>query len=312
MAQTIRIGSRGSQLARWQAQHLRQRLEALGVLAEIEIIHTSGDKILDVPLAAMGGKGLFTKEIEDALYEHRVDVAIHSLKDVPAVLPSGLVLTTFLEREDPRDVLVARAPASIATLPRQARVGTSSLRRQAQLLRLRPDLTVVTLRGNVDTRLRKLSEGQYDAIILAAAGLRRLERTEGVQEWIPIDEMCPAVGQGALALECREQDAELRQLLRPLHHQPTAAAVEAERALLRKLEAGCQAPIAAHATGQPGQLAMRALVAMPDGTHVIQAGGRQHPDESAEQLGLRIAAEMLAAGAAEVLARSAALAQKEA
>lgn len=156
MAQTIRIGSRGSQLARWQAQHLRQRLEALGVLAEIEIIHTSGDKILDVPLAAMGGKGLFTKEIEDALYEHRVDVAIHSLKDVPAVLPSGLVLTTFLEREDPRDVLVARAPASIATLPRQARVGTSSLRRQAQLLRLRPDLTVVTLRGNVDTRLHAL------------------------------------------------------------------------------------------------------------------------------------------------------------
>lgn len=312
MAQSIRIGSRGSQLALWQARHLQQRLEGLGVTAEIEVIHTSGDRILDVPLAAIGGKGLFTKEIEEALYARRVDVAIHSLKDVPAELPPGLLLAAILEREDPRDVLVAREEVSIATLPSGARVGTSSLRRQAQLLRLRPDLEVLTLRGNVDTRLRKLNEGQYDAILLAAAGLRRLERTEGVKEWIPAGQMCPAVGQGALALECREGDAGLRQLLLKLHHLPTAAAVEAERALLRKLEAGCQAPIAAHAWGEPGRLEMRALVAMPDGTGAVETTDRQQPGESAEEFGLRVAAAMIAAGAAEVLARATAAAQKEA
>lgn len=312
MAETIRIGSRGSQLALWQARHLQQRLAALGVAAEIEVIHTSGDKILDVPLAAIGGKGLFTKEIEEALYDRRVDVAIHSLKDVPAELPPGLLLAAFLEREDPRDVLVARKATTIATLPQGARVGTSSLRRQAQLLRLRPDLTVLTLRGNVDTRLRKLNEGQYDAIILAAAGLHRLERTEGVQQWIPVEQMCPAVGQGALALECREDDASLRQLLGKLHHLPTAAAVEAERALLRKLEAGCQAPIAAHASGEPGHLTLRALVALPNGTRIVEAEGQQQSGESTELFGLRIATEMVTAGAADVLAQVAAVAQKEA
>lgn len=312
MAETIRIGSRGSQLALWQARHLQQRLEGLRVTAEIEVIHTSGDKILDVPLAAIGGKGLFTKEIEEALYDGRVDVAIHSLKDVPAQLPPGLLLAAILEREDPRDVLVARAAASLATLPAGARVGTSSLRRQAQLLRLRPDLTVLSLRGNVDTRLRKLNEGQYDAIILAAAGLRRLDRTDGVQQWIAVEEMCPAVGQGALALECREEDTALRELLLKLHHPPTAAAVEAERALLRTLEAGCQAPIAGHATGEPGRLHLRTLVAMPDGTNAVTVQGRQQPGEAAEQFGRRIAQQMLAAGAGDVLAQATAAAQENA
>ena len=248
----LRIGSRGSQLALWQANHISALLRARGYEVEIEIIHTTGDKITDVPLAMVGtkgglGKGIFTKEIEEALAAGRVDLAVHSLKDLPTELPPGFEIAAITEREDPRDAFCSRNYSKIEDLPQRARVGTSSLRRQAQLRAIRPDLDIHPLRGNVDTRLRKLEQGEYDAIILAAAGLKRLGKTELVKQIIPAEIMCPAAGQGALGIEIRQGDAATRQLLEFLSDPAARAATTCERALLNRLGGGCQVPIGAFA-----------------------------------------------------------------
>ena len=244
MAQ-LRIGSRGSQLALWQANHISALLCARGHEVQIEIIHTTGDKITDVALAKVGTKGMFTKEIEEALAAGRVDLAVHSLKDLPTELPKGFEIAAITKREDPRDAFCSRHCSKIEDLPRGARVGTSSLRRQAQLKAIRPDLDIHPLRGNVDTRLRKLEQGEYDAIILASAGLRRLGKTELIKQIIPAEIMCPAAGQGALGIEIREGDTATRDLLAFLNDPKARAATTCERALLNRLGGGCQVPIGA-------------------------------------------------------------------
>ncbi len=240
----IVIGSRGSQLALWQARHIAGCLQKLGVETRLEIIKTTGDKITDVPLAQVGGKGLFTKEIEDALLAGSIDLAVHSLKDMPTGLPAGLTLAAIPEREDPRDALIGRP---LAELGAGSRVGTSSLRRSAQLLALKRGLVTENLRGNVDTRLRKLDEGHYDSIVLAAAGLRRLGWADRIRELIDVEVMCPAAGQGALAIETRDDGGAGHEIARKLDDPRTNAAVTAERSLLATLEGGCQVPIGAHA-----------------------------------------------------------------
>jgi hydroxymethylbilane synthase len=243
----LRIGSRGSQLALWQANHISALLRDRGHEVEIEIIHTTGDKITDVALAKVGTKGMFTKEIEEALAAGRVDLAVHSLKDLPTELPAGFEIAAITKREDPRDAFCSRKYASIEDLPQSARVGTSSLRRQAQLKAVRPDLDIHPLRGNVDTRLRKLEHGEYDAIILASAGLKRLGKTELVRQIIPAEIMCPAAGQGALGIEIRAGDAATRQHVEFLNDPAARAATTCERALLNRLGGGCQVPIGAFA-----------------------------------------------------------------
>lgn len=288
MGIAFKIGSRGSQLALWQANWVREQLEGLGVEARIEIIRTTGDKITDVPLAKVGSKGLFTKEIEDALLDGRIDVAVHSLKDLPTVLPEGLALAAIPEREDPRDALIGRR---LADLRGGARVGTSSLRRAAQLKRLRPDLEVEPVRGNLDTRLRKLDEGQYDAILLAAAGLRRLGWGGRAAQYFEPSEMCPAAGQGALAIETRA-GSEAFSICSRLDHAPTRAAVAAERALLARLGGGCQVPIGAHAVCGADGLRVRGVVASPDGQRLVSA-------EAAT--GEECAQRLLECGAQEIL-----------
>jgi len=264
----IVIGSRGSKLALWQAQHIGEQLKALGMEAHIEIIKTSGDKIQDVPLAQAGGKGLFTKEIDEALLAGAIDLAVHSMKDVPTELPPGLTIAAIPEREEPRDALIGCA---LADLKDGTTIGTSSLRRQAQLLAYRPQLEIQMLRGNVDTRLRKLDEGQYDAIVLAAAGLRRLGWHDSIRELIPVEVMCPAVGQGALAIETRDDAGAAYEIVRKLDHLDTRLAVTAERAMLEVLGGGCQVPIGGYAFLERGVIHMRAMVASPDGTQVIRA-----------------------------------------
>lgn len=260
------IGSRGSQLALWQANHVRERLAAAGISARVEIIHTTGDKITDVPLARLGAetsiKGLFTKEIEDALLDGRIDLAVHSMKDMPTELPRGLRIAAAPEREDARDALIG---ATLDSLPPGARVGTSALRRQVQLASARPDLAIVPVRGNVDTRLRKLEAGEFDAILLAAAGLRRLGWERRIAELIPIDVICPAVGQGALAVETREEDCRFDFLDDPA----TRADVETERAFLRAMGGGCQVPMGCHV----GQGLLRCAVAEPDGSRLRRFSG---------------------------------------
>ncbi len=243
----LRIGSRGSQLALWQANHISALLRARGHEIEIEIIHTTGDKITDVALAMVGTKGMFTKEIEEALAAGRVDLAVHSLKDLPTELPAGFEIAAITERQDPRDAFCSLHFTSFQGLPHGARVGTSSLRRQAQLKAVRPDLDIHPLRGNVDTRLRKLEQGEYDAIILASAGLKRLGKTQLVKQIIPAEIMCPAAGQGALGIEIREGDAKTRNLLSFLNDPAARAATTCERALLNSLGGGCQVPIGAFA-----------------------------------------------------------------
>lgn len=254
----IVIGSRGSQLALWQARHIAAKLSGE---TRIEIIKTTGDKIQDVPLSLVGGKGLFTKEIEEALFDHRIDLAVHSLKDMPSELPSGLTLAAIPEREDPRDALLG------APLKDGARVGTSSLRRSVQLKSMHRNVAVETLRGNIDTRIRKLDEGQYDTIILAAAGLRRLGWADRISELIPIDVMIPAVGQGALAIETRDDNGEAHQLARTLEHEASRIAITAERAFLAVFGGGCQVPIGAHATINGQEIHLRAFVSEPDGSN---------------------------------------------
>lgn len=290
------IGSRGSQLALWQSRWVAGRLLDLGFATRIEIIHTTGDKITDVPLAKVGTKGLFTKEIEEALLADTVDLAVHSLKDMPTALPDGLTLAAIPEREDPRDAVIG---GMLRELKQGAKVGTSSLRRAAQLSRHRPDLVIESVRGNVDTRLRKLAEGQYDVIVLAAAGLRRLGLERHIAELLSPDFMVPAVGQGALAIETRAAGAGF-DACQKLDHAPTRARVTAERAVLAELGGGCQVPLGAHATVQGGLLHILARVISPSGgltiTQTIEG-----PVEDAAELGQRLGRQLLAAGAAEIM-----------
>jgi hydroxymethylbilane synthase len=255
----IVIGSRGSQLALWQAHHVATLLK---VPTRLEIIKTTGDKIQDVPLSQVGGKGLFTKEIEEALLDGRIDLAVHSLKDMPSDLPAGLTLAAIPAREDPRDAVIG------AALKDGARIGTSSLRRTVQLRAMHRDLLIESLRGNLDTRLRKLDEGQYDTIILAAAGLRRLGWANRISELIPVDVMIPAVGQGALAIETRDDNGEAHQLARMLDHEASRIAITAERSFLAVFGGGCQVPIGAHATVDRSNIHLRAFVSNPDGSNV--------------------------------------------
>jgi hydroxymethylbilane synthase len=266
----LRIGSRGSQLALWQANHISALLRERGHEVELEIIKTTGDKILDVALAKVGTKGMFTKEIEEALAEGRVDLAVHSLKDLPTELSPGFEIAAITKRENAQVVFCSVKYASISDLPQQARVGTSSLRRQAQLMAIRPDLDIHPLRGNVDTRLRKLEQGEYDAIILAAAGLNRLGKTALVKQVIPAQIMCPAAGQGALGIEIRAGDAVTRQHLQFLDDAAARATTTCERALLNKLGGGCQVPIGASAEMRNGLLHLDGLVAHPDGKTVLR------------------------------------------
>ena len=282
----LRIGSRGSQLALWQANHISALLREHGHEVELEIIKTTGDKIVDVALANVGTKGMFTKEIEEALAESRVDLAVHSLKDLPTTLAPGFEIAAITKRENPCDVFCSRKYKSIEDLPQRARVGTSSLRRQAQLKALRPDLEIHPLRGNVDTRLRKLEAGEYDAIILAAAGLNRLGKTELVKQVIPAEVMCPAAGQGALGIEIRAGDSETRQHLAFLDDAAARATTTCERALLNKLGGGCQVPIGASAEMRNGRLHLEGIVAHPDGGKVLrEARDGNDPVELGELVG---------------------------
>jgi hydroxymethylbilane synthase len=302
----LRLGSRGSQLALWQANHICALLRARGHDVEIEIIHTTGDKITDVPLAQVGskgglGKGIFTKEIEEALAAGRVDLAVHSLKDLPTELPPGFEIAAISEREDARDAFCSRHYSKIEDLPQGAGVGTSSLRRQAQLKAIRPDLDIHPVRGNVDTRLRKLEQGEYDAIILASAGLKRLGKTELVKQIIPAEIMCPAAGQGALGIEIREGDAATRQYLEFLNDDAARAATTCERALLNRLGGGCQVPIGAFAEVINGKLHLDAIVADPDGSKVLRES-RDGDLNDPEQLGNAVGEALLRRGGDEILA----------
>ncbi len=293
----ITIGSRGSQLALWQAHWVESRLRAAGAECRIEIIKTTGDKITDVPLNKVGGKGLFTKEIEDALLAATVDVAVHSLKDMPTELPAGLTLQAVPEREEVRDAMVGRKLAELAP---GARVGTSSLRRSSQLRASRPDLIVENIRGNLDTRLRKLDEGQFDAIMLAGAGLRRLGWADRIAELLPEETCCPAVGQGALAIETRDDDGPASALCRTLNNHEARIAVTAERALLGALGGGCQVPIGANGRVSDGRLVLIAIVAAPDGSRIVR-GRREGLSNDAAMLGADLAQELLANGGREIL-----------
>ncbi|MBI5069779.1 MAG: hydroxymethylbilane synthase [Deltaproteobacteria bacterium] len=297
----IRIATRKSALAKWQANHVAGLLRARepGLDVALHELSTRGDRILEVPLAQVGGKGLFVKEIEDALLTRDAQIAVHSMKDLPAELAEGLVLAAVPVREDPRDALCSPRWKTLAALPRGARVGTSSLRRAAQLKALRPDLQTEVVRGNVETRLRKASEA-LDAVVLAYAGLRRLGLAEHATQVFSPEEMLPAVAQGALALEARADDPETLARLAPLEDPDTRVRIEAERALLRRLEGGCQVPIAGHATVQAGTVRLRALVASVDGTRVIR-GERSGPVGAAAAVGDALAEEMLAQGAAALV-----------
>jgi hydroxymethylbilane synthase len=298
----LTIGSRGSKLALFQANWTKSKLEAAhsDLRVDIKIIKTSGDVFLDAPLSQIGGKGLFTKEIEDALLDSRIDLAVHSLKDLPTVLPAGLSLAAVSSREDARDAFLSNDHHCLNALPKGSKVGTSSLRRQSQLLRLRPDLEVANLRGNVDTRIRKLDENQYDAILLACAGLDRLGYQDRIVERLSVQQLCPAVGQGALAIEIREMDDETRNRLQSLHHAPTHSAVTAERAFLRRLGGGCQVPIAGHAWIENSRLEMLGVVASTDGRQMFRDQASS-PIEQAAELGVQLAERLLASGASEIL-----------
>lgn len=297
-APPIRIGSRGSALALWQAEHVQARLVSLGLEASIRVITTTGDRIQDRRLESVGGKGAFLKEIEEALLAGEVDLAVHSLKDVPTRLPEGLVLCACLERADPRDALLSRAGLTLRALPPGASVGTSSLRRQSQIRALRPDLVVSDLRGNVDTRIRRLREGRCDAVVLALAGLVRLGRQDEVAEVLDPDEFVPAPGQGAIALECRQGDREVASAVAPLDHEPTARAVAAERAFLAELGGGCNVPLGAYARPEGGGLRLVAFVARPDGSGLLRGEGR---GSDPQQLGLSVARDVRARGGAALL-----------
>jgi len=298
----IVIGTRGSALALWQANHIRSRLQEFepGLVVELRIIKTQGDKILDTPLNKVGGKGLFVKEIEEALVRREVDLAVHSIKDVPAQLPEGLVIGAIPKREDARDVLLTKAGGGLDTLPQGATVGTSSLRRMCQLRARRPDLRIEMLRGNVDTRVRKLDEGQYDAIVLAAAGLLRLGHAARISEYLAPEISLPAIGQGALGLEVRAGDDVVGPRISRLDHEPTARALAAERGFLARLGAGCQTPVAAHAEYDAGTIVLEGLIGRPDGTEIFRdrIGGAAW---DAEGLGRALGERLLARGGDKIL-----------
>ncbi len=298
----LRIATRRSNLALWQAEHIKAELEGHhpGLSVELVGIKTRGDKILDVPLAKIGGKALFVKELEEAMLDGRADLAVHSMKDVPMEFPEGLGLVAICERGAPGDAFVSNHYNSVDELPQGAIVGTSSLRRQAQLKAHRPDLQIHTLRGNVNTRLSKLDEGQFDAIVLATSGLQRLGFHSRIRNELPRDICLPAVGQGALGIECRTNDQELIDMLAPLVHRDSSDRVLAERALNTRLEGGCQVPIGAYAELEGDDIFLRGIVASPDGDPVYRVEGRAHRKEG-EALGRRLAEELLEKGAADVL-----------
>lgn len=302
MRKQIRIGTRGSALALWQAEWVKSELEKRypGIVITLTKIKTTGDKILDVPLAKVGGKGLFVKEIEEAMLRGEIDIAVHSMKDVPTFFPKGLHLSAITKREDPRDALISRSGAGFKDLPKGARIGTSSLRRQAQLMNIRPDLVIQQLRGNVDTRLRKLGEGQFDAIILAAAGVKRLGLEEKVTEYLDPEISIPAIGQGALGIECREDDKELNDIVSFFNHAESRICVTAERALLKRLEGGCQVPIACYGRMTNGTLRLIGLVGSVDGSRIIKDSIDGRP-EDAEHLGVTLAENLLRQGVDAIL-----------
>ena len=298
----IRIATRKSALALWQAEYVKARLEQAqpGLVVTLVPMVSRGDKLLDSPLSKIGGKGLFVKELETALLENEADIAVHSMKDVPMDFPEGLGLYCICEREDPRDAFVSNTYASLDALPPGSVVGTSSLRRQAQLLTRRPDLQIRFLRGNVNTRLAKLDAGEYDAIILAAAGLIRLGFEHRISDSISVDDSLPAGGQGAVGIECRSADSEIHALLAPLHHQDTATRVTAERALNKHLNGGCQVPIAGYAVLEGEQLWLRGLVGDPNGGLLLSAEARA-PRAAAQALGVQVAEDLLRQGADDIL-----------
>jgi hydroxymethylbilane synthase len=297
----IRLGSRGSTLALWQAGHVKSEIERrVGCGVEIVKIKTTGDMILDVPLAKVGGKGLFVKEIEDALLSRRVDLAVHSMKDVPTELPEGLGIVCITKREDPRDAFLSVKYARFEDLPRGATVGTSSLRRQTQLLGLRPDLAIGQLRGNLDSRIRKMEEGRYDAIVLAAAGLRRLGWDRKIRQYLPAEMSLPAIGQGALGIEVRIDDSRTLDAVGFLNDRDTAVAVRAERGFLKRLEGGCQVPIAAHGLVEGDAVRLSGLIGRPDGTEILR-GSRSGSAGDPESIGVALADELLARGGKAIL-----------
>ncbi|WP_162808108.1 hydroxymethylbilane synthase [Vibrio cholerae] len=300
----IRIATRQSPLALWQANYVKDALMAAhpGLQVELVTMVTRGDVILDTPLAKVGGKGLFVKELEIAMLEGRADLAVHSMKDVPVDFPDGLGLVTICEREDPRDAFVSNTYAKIEDLPSGAIVGTCSLRRQCQLKAARPDLVIKELRGNVGTRLSKLDAGEYDAIILAAAGLKRLELESRIRSFIEPEQSLPAVGQGAVGIECRVNDQRVRALLAPLNHADTVARVRCERAMNLTLQGGCQVPIGSYALLEGDTIWLRALVGEPDGSQIVR-GEIRGPRTQAEQLGITLAEQLLSQGAKEILER---------
>lgn len=299
----LRIATRNSPLALWQAEFVKSELQRFHPELDVELVGftTRGDKLLDSPLAKIGGKGLFVKELEHAMLDGEADIAVHSMKDVPMEFPEGLGLAVICEREDPRDAFVSKNYTSFEALPVGAVIGTSSLRRQCQLSALRPDIEIKQLRGNVNTRLNKLDDGQYDAIILAAAGLLRLGMSDRISEYLGADVCLPAGGQGAVGIECRQNDEKVLALLAPLEHRDTSIRVCAERALNHRLQGGCQVPIACYAELERNQLKMRALVGSPDGTQLLQAAGESSAAE-AKSLGVRLAEELLSQGADRILA----------
>lgn len=298
----LKIATRQSPLALWQAEHIRARLEAMHADLKVELVTfvTQGDKILDTPLAKIGGKGLFVKELEEALLDGRADLAVHSMKDVPMALPEGLTLAVICEREDPLDAFVSNTYNSFAELPHGAKVGTSSLRRKCQILKQRPDLEIIDLRGNVGTRLSKLDAGLYDAIILASAGLKRLGLADRIRHTLQLEISLPAVGQGALGLECRATDQAVLDLILPLLHDETDICVRAERAFNAYLEGGCQVPIAGYASLSQGQLHIEGRVGSVDGATLLKVELKGTP-EQAEQLGETLAQKLLEQGAGDLL-----------
>lgn len=302
MSKKIRIATRKSALALWQAEYVKNSLENIHPDLTIELVPmvSKGDKLLDSPLAKIGGKGLFVKELETALLENEADIAVHSMKDVPMEFPDGLGLYCICQREDARDAFISKQVDSLTALPKKSIVGTSSLRRQAQLLALRPDLNIQFLRGNVNTRLAKLEANEYDAIILAAAGLIRLNLTTRITDYLPAEVSLPAVGQGAIGIECRTNDLVLQDLLKPLHHLPTAYCVTAERAMNKQLNGGCQVPIAGYAIIKNEQLYLRGLVAAPNGSQILTAEAFA-PTERAMELGKTVANQLLKQGADQIL-----------
>lgn len=299
----LRIATRKSPLALWQAEHVQARLQALhpGLQIELVTMSTRGDRILDSPLSKIGGKGLFVKELEQGMQEGSADIAVHSMKDVPAEFPDGLMLGAILEREDPRDAFVSGRFGSVAVLPQGARVGTSSLRRQCQLRAQRPDLQILDLRGNVGTRLAKLEAGEYDAIILACAGLKRLGLGTRITCHLSPEEMLPAIAQGVIGIECRTDDAETLALIEPLNDADTRCRTLAERAMNAALAGGCQAPVAGYSELDNGILHLRGLVGRPDGSEMIR-GEITGPAIDAEELGVQLAEDLLVRGARPILA----------